>query len=371
MKSSNKTSDIALRRLVAQRIAAPKESSVKDLVGWMGALQAQDYEMAKWAVGLRLPDMTDCGVEAAIDNGEILRIHVLRPTWHFVAAVDARWMLELTVPRIKSSMKARNEELELSAAVLKKSRAVLEKVLGGERHLTRRDLLAEFEKAGIATNRNRGYHFLMEAELERLICSGASRNGDRTYALLDERVPETKRLTRDEALAALAKRYFTGHGPAALEDFIWWSGLSVGDAKKALEYIKTDLLSETFDSRTYWFAGASFESGEKENIIHALPAFDEFLIGYKDRRDALPSGINGSVIHINGIFRPIIVDKGRVTGIWSRKKNGTKVIVEPVFFREPGGATIRRIGKAFQRYGRFLEKPVEIRPPSRIPADAV
>ncbi len=246
-----KLTNVATSRLTAQQITGTKFKAIKDLVGWMGAMQAQDYAMMKWAVGVRLPGATDQAVEDAISKGEIIRTHLLRPTWHLVSADDIYWMLELTAPNIKASMKSRHKDLRLSESVLAKSNAIIEKTLTGEKHLTRDVLAGEIKKAKIPTDENRLSHLLMWAELSGIVCSGAVQKGKQTHTLLEERVPKPKSMTKEDALAKLAQKYFTSHGPATLQDFVWWSGLSVGDAKQALDTVKTELASETIDSQTY------------------------------------------------------------------------------------------------------------------------
>ena len=204
-----KLSDVANIRLTNQHVAATKFKKAKDIVHWMGAMQAQDYAMAKWAVGVRLPDSTDTVIESAIDKGEIIRTHVLRPTWHFVSSGDIYWMLALTAPHIKASLKSRHKELELTETIISKSHTIIEKALAGGKHATREELITKFEKADIATDNNRASHIFLRAELDGIICSGATKNKKQTYALLEERVPKTKSLNRDEALTALAEKYFS------------------------------------------------------------------------------------------------------------------------------------------------------------------
>ena len=180
------STDIVIARLISQQITGSKFTTVKDLVGWMGALQAQDYAMSKWALGVRLPGAILQDIETAIDAGDILRTHVLRPTWHLVSASDIYWMLALSAPQIKSSLKSRHLQLGLSETVLKQSSTLIEKALSGGKHLTREELLAEFKNAKMATDDNRASHLLLMAELDGLICSGAAKAGKPTYALLAE-----------------------------------------------------------------------------------------------------------------------------------------------------------------------------------------
>ena len=348
--------DIARIRLASQQIAGTTLGTVKDMVAWMGAMQAQDYPMAKWALGVRLPGSTDQVIEAALDAGEIIRTHLLRPTWHFVSADDVYWLLELTAPHIKASIKSRHKELELSEAILAKSNVVIGKAFRDQEHLTREQIKVELEKAQIATDNNRLSHLLLWAELEGIVCSGAVKGGKQTYALLEARVPKTRSLTKEEALAALAQKYFASHCPATLHDFTWWSGLSAGDAKRALEMVKADFISETIASQTYWLPGSYSTSPPGQEAAVLLPAYDEFIISYRDRSTALSPGSHSKTISENGLFRPVIVVNGQVMGIWKRAIKKDQVMVETELFEQLDQTTQGWIEKASLHYARFLEK---------------
>jgi hypothetical protein len=354
-------SEIPKLRLFNQKISATEFKTAKEIVGWMCAMQAQDYAMAKWAVGTRLSKSTEKDIETALDKGEIIRTHLMRPTWHFVSADDIYWMLELTSPGIRSSMKSRHKELELSEETVSKSRGILEKSLAKRKNLTRDEIATEFGKAGIRTDGNRLSHLMLCAELDGTVCSGQIKNGKQTFALLDERVPVRKIFTREESLATMAKRYFTSHGPATLKDFTWWSGLPAGDARRALESVKRDFLSESPGPEQYWFPDSFSGITFPKNTVHLLPAFDEFLISYKDRSAALSLVDNKKAVSDNGIFRPVIVVNGKVTGLWKRTFSKEKVILELVFFRRTGKTTQSLLEKAAHEYGKFLGKEVEIR----------
>jgi len=351
--------EIANTRLISQHIAGTKFQSAKELVSWMGAMQAQDYAMVKWAIGVRLPGSALPEIEAAIETGEIIRTHMLRPTWHFVSADDIYWMLELMAPYIKASLKSRHQELGLSEAVVAKSNAVLEKALRAEKHLSREALMAEFEKAQIAIDENRASHLLMRAELDGLICSGATKTGKQSYALLEARVPKTKPLGKEEALAKLAKKYFNSHGPATLQDFTWWSGLPVGAARQAFEMVESDFTSETIGALTYWFTGLD-NIGTNQESVYLLPAFDEIIISYIDRRAALPLEDHNKAVSNNGIFRPVIVVNGQVNGIWRRTLKKDKVVIETEAFKPLDDTTKGLIEDAAIQFGHFLEKKAEI-----------
>ena len=223
----------------------------KDIVSWMGAMQAQDFAMAKWAIGVRLKGSTDKSIQASLDKGEILRIHLLRPTWHFVSSDDIYWMLQLSAHKIKSSLKTRHKELELSEPLHNKTRTIIERMLSGGESLTRDELATEFLKAGIRTDENRLSHILFRAEMDGIVCSGALKEKKLTYSLLEERVPQKRELSNEEALAELAKRYFQSRCPATIQDFIWWSNLSKSDAKRAADLVKPYFVTESFNSVEY------------------------------------------------------------------------------------------------------------------------
>jgi len=319
--------DIGNLRLANQQVSKSRFASIGELVGWMGGIQAQDYAMAKWALGIRLPGFTDDMVEMALGSGEVFRTHVLRPTWHLVARDDLRWMLQLTAPRIIASMNARHKQLELSGKLLAKCNTLLEKTLSGGLSLTREELMTMLRQNGIETNKNRSSHILMWAELHAIICSGTSSGKRPTYALVEERVPRSKPLHKEEALATLAHRYFNSHGPATLQDFVWWSGLQVSDARNGLEMVKPMLDSMEAGSDVYWFKNGK---GNKirSDAVYLLPAYDEFLISYRDRSAVLSLSDHTRAVSDNGLFRPVIVLGSQVAGIWKRTVEKNTMLIE-------------------------------------------
>ncbi len=351
--------DIANIRLASQQISNTKFQSVKDVVGWMGAVQAQDYKMAKWAIGIRTTSCTEKSIEAAVDSGEIIRTHILRPTWHFVAADDIYWMLELTAPRIKAFMKSNNKLLGLTDDIFKKSNAVIKKALKGQNHLTRAELLAELNKCKIATDINRSSHILINAELDGIICSGATKNNQTTYALLSERVAQKKKITKEKALGKLAAKYLESHCPATLADFIWWSGLSVNDAKHAFKIVSSDFIAEKIGEQTYWFPNSFSVPKNYEKSAYLLPAYDEFLISYKDRTAAIVAEHHPKAFSNNGIFWPTIVINGQVRGTWKRTIKKNKIILETNFFEQPGKNTATLIKRASEKFSYFLGHEIE------------
>ncbi len=350
--------EIALLRLVNQQIVSSAFNSVTEITRWMGAIQAQDYAMSKWALGVRLPGSTDKTVQSAIDSGDIIRTHVLRPTWHLVSSADIHWMLELSAPQIKSLSKSRDKELGLDETVFTRSNSLLEKALRDNQHLTREELVKLLAAGGFDNDNNRVSHLLMRAEIEGIIGSGITKAGKLTYAILYERVPKTKALNRDEAAAELARRYFISHGPATLKDFVWWSGLPVKECRQAIEDIKTSFVSETCGDETYWLAPSLIVPKFEKDVVLLLPAFDEFIISYKNRTASLPFENHIRTVLINGIFRPVIVQNGQVIGIWKRTLKNDKVILETEYFGSPGKTTKMQVDKAFEGYAQFLGKKV-------------
>lgn len=356
-------SDIANSRLANQQISGTKFKTVKDMVGWMGAMQAQDYRMAKWAIGVRLPGSTEQTIEASFNKGEILRTHLLRPTWHFVSADDIYWLLELTAPHIKASMKSRHKELGLTREIFANSNEIIGAALAGGRHLSREEIFAVLKKGRIHLDNPQAYvHLLMNAELDGILCSGIIKQKKQTYALLAERAAKKKIASRSNALAELAKKYFLSHGPATLQDFAWWSGLPGADARKSLELSQADLVPEIVGSQTFWFSKSfSLPSsrGSKRDTMRLLPAYDEFVISYKDRRASVPIENQNKAVSSNGIFRPVIVLNGRVVGTWKRTLKKNKIIIETHFFQAANNKILSLLEKETAPYRQFLDQKIE------------
>ena len=242
-------SDLLHLRLSTQGVSRRAFQTAEDVVRWLGAAQSQDYPAAAWAVGQRARNATHAMLDRAFDEGRILRTHVMRPTWHFVMPADIRWMLQLTGPRVNAMSAPYYRKMELDERVFSRTRSTIARALRGGRQLTRADLAAELQKAGITKPNTplRVSFIMLRAELDGLVCSGARIGRHFTYALLDERVPEAPTLDRDAALAELTRRYFTSHGPATVHDYSWWSGQTMGDARAGLEMVKSELVETAID----------------------------------------------------------------------------------------------------------------------------
>ena len=309
-------------RLQNQQLLNPLFCQPKELVSWLGAMQAQNYSMVKWAVGMRLKSATIQTVEEALRKGEILRTHVMRPTWHLVAAEDIRWMLKLSARRIKSANDsfAKGYDLEITDELYAKSYNLLEKILCGNKSLTKQEIAEHFCCSGILVeaDNHRMTRFMVRAEQEGIVCSGEDKGGKYTYALLEERVPPVPEITKDEALARLARGYFRSHAPAVLQDFIWWSGLPVSEAKQAIYLIESELTAEQWNGQTWYVHEACRTRGKVSGRLHLLPSYDEYLLGYKDRTDVLPKEHYPKAFTNNGLFYPVILHEGQVIGNWSK-----------------------------------------------------
>ncbi len=354
--------NIAHQRLTNQHVVGTKFKTAKEVVGWLGAIQAQDYYMAKWAVGVRMTGATDQLIEEAINKAEIIRTHVMRPTWHFVLAEDIRWMLALTAPHIKAAMKSYQTKLELNEKLFKRTNDIIGKIISGGNHLTRSEIVAELKKKKITADNLQATHIMFDAELNGIVCNGPMRGKQFTYALMDERIPPTKRLAKEEALAELSERYFTSHGPATVQDFAWWSGLPASDARTGLEMVKGKLVSEKIESKTYWFAPpVSQANAVPKSSSLFLPAYDEFIISYTDRSASLDPRFSKLTLVGNGIFRPIIVVDGKIIGIWLRTIKKDHVVIRTQFFHSKQKLKKKEIEALIQPFGKFLNLDVKIK----------
>lgn len=323
-------SDVISQRLQNQKLSSSEFKKPADVVRWLGAVQAQDFNGAKWALALRMHNATDAVIEKAFNEGEILRTHLMRPTWHFVAPDDIRWLLQLTAPRVNIKAGPYYRKYELDAATFKRSHKALTKALQGGKHLTRRDLKTVLNHTGVKVDDPiRLVHLLLRAELDGIICSGPLAGKQMTYALLDERVPATKATTGDEALAKLTLRYFTSHGPATLQDFIWWSGLTAADARRGVELIGQSPRSVQ-------------PTRHSKPSAYLLPAYDEYLVAYQDRRA------------VGDSLGPALIVNGKIAGTWKRTIDKKTLTIAVQLMRVLTNSEQLAVNKAVNRYASFV-----------------
>ena len=329
--------EILRRRLASQRLTTPIGTDAAETVAWLGAVQSQDYGGAKWAVSQRLVGVDDAAIEAAFAAGRILRTHVLRPTWHFIAPADLRWMLALTAPRVRQAMGFNDRSIGLDAAIFARSNDAIARALEGGRQLIRDELRPAIEAAGVAIPTGQVLaHLVMHAELDLVAVSGARRGLQHTYAAFDDRVPPSPPLDRDQALAELASRYFRSHGPATIADFAWWSGLTVADARRGAQ------AAGLAEADGYYFV-PSDPPPIPPGRVWLLPNYDEYTVAYKQRE------LFGDRERI--LFTNVVVVDGQVVGMWKRTVRKKAVEVDVEWFDEPRPAAL---ADAAERYAGFL-----------------
>jgi hypothetical protein len=325
------------------------------------AVQSQDYPNAKWAVGQRLRGAraTDVGLDRAFDAGEIVRTHVLRPTWHFVAPEDLRWLLALTGPRVHQASGYQYRLLEIDAALAARARAVFEEALRGGVALTREELGARMIEAGIEAKGLRLAYLVGHAELEAVICSGPRRGKRQTYALVEERIPPARARTRDEALAELATRYVEGHGPAQAADLAWWSGLTLADARIALESATPPLVREQHSERTVWASPTQPVESFRSPVVHLLPNYDELLVAFRDRTDAFDPDLPPDSRVPQVILGHVIVRDGLVIGAYRRRDIEGRTTLEIDLAIELDSPERAAVKAAVDRFAAFVGRPVD------------
>ena len=362
--------EIAARRLLTQRLLGDPFSSPVEAVRWLSAVQSQDYAGAKWALAQRTAGATEPDLDRLFDEGAILRTHVMRPTWHFVLPEDIRWLLELTSPRLLASLTGRYRQLELDERTRARALDLFAESLSGGNFLTRHELGEVLAAAGISPEGQRLPHLLLAAEALGVITSGPRQGKQFTFARLNERAPAARRLDREGALAELTRRYFRSHGPAQVQDFAWWSALTVADIKKGLALAGGALQQEAVDGKEYWFDPGTEPPSKTPLVAHLLPNFDEFTVGYRDRgallhpevafdptffayyREASPQG---------GILSNVVTIGGTVRGSWRRALTPGTVRVEVRLLGPLQPAELAAVETAAHQLGRFLQRKAELR----------
>lgn len=350
--------EIARLRLLNQRIAGPKCADPAAVVRWMGALQAQDYGQAMWAVGIRMQAPSLAAVGQALAAHQLVLTWPMRGTIHLVPAEDAAWMVNLLAPRILKGEATRLKQLEVDEAVIEQSRTAFYEALQGGRRLSRTEMLLRLSQAGINPEGQRGYFLLRYLAQQGHICLGPLDGQQQTFALLEELAPNARRLSREAALEELARRYFISHGPATVHDFANWAGMSVTDARLGLEAVQAVLVSEKVDSKIYWFAPPETGAAFVATGVQLLPGFDEYLLGYKDRGSVLEAGHASKIVPGgNGIFKPMVVVDGQIVGTWKRTLKKAAVDVAVSFF---GAAKVSQdaVVAAAGQYCAFLDLPL-------------
>lgn len=344
-----KPREVTARRLQNQLIASRAGASAEEVVTALGALQAQDHPGALWSIALRSERPVLAEVERAIDARKIVRTWPMRGTLHFVPAADIRWMLALTRDRMNAVMMRRREQLALDAKAFAKAEKVLLRAMQGKGPLSRSDALALLDRSGVATESNRGAHVLHFLAHEGLLCFGPHAGKQPTFVLIDEWLPPAAERTRDEALAILAERYFTSHGPATVADFAWWIGLTRGEVRRAIELARSSLVEVTVDGVAHYMPDRIVEARSE---VHLLPGFDEYMLGYTDRSAALAAEHAEKICPgANGMFLPTFVVGGEVKGTWKRTVKKASITIAITTFSPVSAAARAAATRAARRYG--------------------
>ncbi|MEV0460937.1 winged helix DNA-binding domain-containing protein [Catellatospora methionotrophica] len=340
---------------------AATDATPQGVVGRLGAVQSQDYGPATWSVGERISGAREDLVYGAFADGALLRTHVLRPTWHFVTPDDICWMLALTGPRVHQLNAYYYRQLGLDEQLRGRCSGLLSEALAGTQ-LTRKELTALFQAAGIGTEGFRMAYILMHAELEGLICSGAMKGKQHTYALLADRAPQARTLEPDEALAELTLRYFSSHGPATVKDFRWWSSLTQAEIRRGIGLVGDRLDSLTVDGLTYWFAGEPPRTPAPDGpVAHLLQGYDEYLVGYTESKHLLDlGGVGDGQRWDRPVFNGVLIIDSQVAGHWKRTVGRTGVAIEILVYAPLDPGRSAAVQAAADHHGRFLGLPATV-----------
>ncbi len=359
-----------VRRPGAPGQAASGAESIAAVVTGLLAVQAQDFGQASWALGLRAPGSTRDDLVEALDSGAVVRSWPMRGTLHFCTPGDLRMMLSITAARTVQGTGARHRQLGIDDALVTRAEHIARGALTGGGSLSRDEYFALLKAEGIEPGGQRGVHLIWLLAHAGVLCWGPARGSGQAMVLLDEWAPATREPDRDEALGEFVLRYFTGHGPATLDDFCWWSKVTVAEAKSGLARVRERLSTIELGGETYYLAGpdahGSAEAAPPGRLpaTAALPGFDEYLLGYRRRAPALPEEYFERIVPGgNGIFLPMLVSHGTIVGTWKRSIGPKAVTVTLDPFTVLSESEQRGFERDLGRYARFLGLPLRMATP--------
>ena len=346
--------------MASQRLSSPPaDAAPSRLAAWFGAVQAQDLPAALWAFGVRLPGSSRTSVAGAVASGSILRTWPMRGTLHFVAAEDARWLLRTAGARALRTSSQRWRMLGLDQATADAAVDVFRGALDAVPLLPRSAMLRALEDAGISTQGQRGYHLLWYAAQIGVTCVGPNRGKEQTFALLDTWAPRQRNFEGDEALGELVLRYFRSHGPATRQDFQRWTGLTAAAARTGLAVAGDALTACDADGEEAFADPVALEHASRAQVARLLPAFDEYVIGYRDRSALIaPERMPDVVPGKNGVFRPTVCADGQIIGTWSRAVSARGVRVAVRYFHPPQPNVAEAIDHARAAFANYLDLPL-------------
>lgn len=343
--SANK---IAAIRLLNQQLASPMFDDACDVVDWFGMMQAQQYQMMRWAVAMRTRKPKFISFKTAFDQGRIIRTHLFRCTWQLVSDRDLHWQLSLCADRNRQAIKGylAYHGKSISERNYEHFNMIVTDILKGQSSLGKDELCLRLADSGIDTSDAHTLSiYIRRAEIDGVICSGHLDNKQNTYALIEERVGNHDRICKDEALAMLARKYFRSHSPATFADFVWWTNLPVSDCRAGVEAIQHELQEIHCDGQSYFIHTDCRLAGFRNRPI-LLPSYDEYLIGYKSRQIAIDKEHCPKAYTNNGLFFPVVVNNGKIVGRWHQKT------LLPAFFKQEFATDTT---SAINRYDKFLK----------------
>ncbi|RHA41611.1 winged helix DNA-binding domain-containing protein, partial [Cellulomonas rhizosphaerae] len=279
--------EVAHLRLRNQHLAGPPLADAAAVVRHLGAVQAQELAMARWSLGQRSLARDDTEVRRALDAGEIVRTHALRPTWHFVAPEDLRWIQALTGPRVRIASRYYEARSGIDDELAARATALMADAVRGKNHLTRPELGAALATGGIEAAGVRLSYLVMRAELDAVLVNGVQRGKQQTYALADERIASSRDLTGDDAVAELTRRYLASHGPATVKDLGWWSSLTLTQVRRGIALLGDTVVAHDVGGTTFWSVPGPAVVREPSPTVHVLQGYDAYGVAYSEGRSVL------------------------------------------------------------------------------------
>jgi hypothetical protein len=362
MPRTMQDAEIARLRLRQQHLLGAPAADLETVVGQLGAVQAQEFPVAKWSLARRTRgQVTEARFDRAFAEGRILRTHALRPTWHFVLPADIRWIMTASAPRVHALNAYYYRQLGVDEVRVSRTQRLLRQALAGGQHLTRPEIAALLARDGVPAQGTLLAYLLIRAELDLLVCSGAPRGKQQTYALLDERVPPAPTLSADQALAELTRRYFVSHGPATLKDFLWWSSLTAASARRGLEMVAGELQRLEAGGRTYWLSKRPARRAPSEvATVHLLQAYDEYIVAYTESKSLLALAGLPRWPTSRTPYMHAVVHDGQVVGHWRRVVGKGETVLEAKIRRPLGRDARRALQDEVDRFARFVQQPTRL-----------
>ena len=343
-------------RLLNQQLICPQFDTPAELVGYMGAMQAQEYRLMRWAVAMRTKKPSVKAFKKAFDSGQILRLHLMRGTWQLVSAEDYWPLLELCSQKALSVIKGwmRSNKISIPEEEVAYIREILVQTAADKRSVTKEDFVQALIEKNIHMDEHRLSYHIRYAELSGTLCSGDLLPMKATYALTADKVKSKTKLDRDEALMMLARKYFQSRQSATLEDFVWWSGLNINDCRRGIELLGNSLHVETWRAaslpyREFYLTDDCRTRGFRKGKYLLIPPYDEYLIGYKSRDIVLSPDYKHKAHNNSGIFQPVIAKDGIICGNWTPFKED----LQAEFFM---GEHDEGLQEEWNRYKKFQTK---------------